>query len=275
MTRLSDMDRPLVDGESGFLHRLVERGMCVTGAGQVFRRPAELHQYGRLGNHGAGVGADNVYAEHAVGRPVGENLDETFGGAVDLGAAVGGEGELADLVVDAGVLQLLLGLTDRRDLRSGIDHARDHLVVHVSRLAREDLGESNTFLLGLVGQHWALDDIANGVNAGDIRRELLIDNDPSLIVCLHADIRQEAFGVGNAADSDHHIVRFYSLVYASYQRLKNELEGAALGVDADNFGAKLEDELLLGQHALKLLRHLRVEARSHTIEHLDHGHLRT
>ena len=37
---------------------------------------AELHRHGGLGDHLAGVGADDVHAEHAVGLGVGEHLHE-------------------------------------------------------------------------------------------------------------------------------------------------------------------------------------------------------
>ena len=42
----------------------------------------------------AGIGADDMHAEDAVRRVFSKNLDEAFGGAVDLGAAIGGEREL-------------------------------------------------------------------------------------------------------------------------------------------------------------------------------------
>src|SRR4051794_39889198 len=52
--------------------------------------------------------------------------------AVDLGAAVGREGEFPDVVGDAVFLQLFLGLADRGDLGRCVDHVRDHVVVHVA-----------------------------------------------------------------------------------------------------------------------------------------------
>jgi hypothetical protein len=58
-----------------------------------------------------------VDAEEPVGLRVRQHLHEAVGLVVDLGAAVGGEGELADLVGDAGGLQLFLGLADPGDLR--------------------------------------------------------------------------------------------------------------------------------------------------------------
>ena len=68
-------------------------------------------------DHLADLGADHVDAEDAIGRGVGEHLHEALGLVVHLGAAVGHERELADLVVDAVGLQLFLGLPDRGDLR--------------------------------------------------------------------------------------------------------------------------------------------------------------
>ena len=82
-----------------------------------------------------------------------QDLDEAVGGLVDLGAAVGGEGELADLVGDARGLELLLGLADGGDLRERVDDVGDHVVVHVARLAGEDLGHRHALVLGLVRQH--------------------------------------------------------------------------------------------------------------------------
>ena len=156
---------------------------------EILGRAAELHQHRCLGDHGAGVGAEDMHAEHAVGRRIGQHLDEAFRGAVDLGAAVGGEGKLADLVGDAGLLQLLLGLADRSNLRRGIDHARDHVVIHVTRLPGQDLGDGDAFVLGLMRQHRPGNDIADGVDAGHVRRIMRIDLDAPAIVGLHADAR--------------------------------------------------------------------------------------
>ena len=106
------MNGALVHRHGGFLDRLRQGRMRMAGAGDVFGRGAEFHGDRGLGDHVAGIGADDVDAEHAVGLGVGDDLDEAVGGQVDLGAAVGGEGKLADVVGDAGRLQLLLGFAD-------------------------------------------------------------------------------------------------------------------------------------------------------------------
>ena len=58
---------------------------------------------------------------------------------VGLGARVGGEGELADLVLDALGLELLLGLADPGDLGVGVDDRGDDVVVHVAGAGGGDL----------------------------------------------------------------------------------------------------------------------------------------
>ena len=67
----------------------------MTGARQILGGPAKLHQHRGFVDHFAGLAADNVHAEHPIGFRICENLHESFGGLVDLGAAIGGEGEFA------------------------------------------------------------------------------------------------------------------------------------------------------------------------------------
>jgi hypothetical protein len=94
--------------------------MGVAGAGDILGRGAELHGNRSLGDHVAGVRADDVYTEHAIGLGIGKDFHETVGLKIRLGAAVGGEGKFSDIVSDAGLFQLLLGLSDRSDLGFGM-----------------------------------------------------------------------------------------------------------------------------------------------------------
>ena len=61
--------------------------MGVAGARDVLGRGAEFHGDGGLGDHGLGVGPENVHAEHAIGLGVGEDFDEAFGRQIGPGAA--------------------------------------------------------------------------------------------------------------------------------------------------------------------------------------------
>ncbi len=72
-------------------------------------------------------------------------------------------------------------------------------------LAGEDFGDRDAFVLGLVRQHRAGDDVADGVDAGDVGLEMVIDDDAAALVLLDAErFEAEAFGVGHAADRDQH-----------------------------------------------------------------------
>src|ERR1700722_3514580 len=98
--------------------------MGVAGAGDVLGRGAEFHGDGGLADHVAGVGAENVHAEHAVGLGVGQDFDEAVGGQVDLGAGIGGERKLPGIIGNAGRFQLFLGFADGGDFRVGVNHVR-------------------------------------------------------------------------------------------------------------------------------------------------------
>ena len=92
--------------------------MGVAGARDVLGRSAKLHGDRRLRDHGLGVGAENVHAEHAVGFGIGEDFDEALRRQVGAGAGIGAERKFADLVGDAGGFKLLLGFADGGDFRA-------------------------------------------------------------------------------------------------------------------------------------------------------------
>src|ERR1700722_9941732 len=179
--------------------------MGVAGTGDVLGRGAEFHGDGRLADHVAGVRAENVHAEHAVGLGVGQNFHESFGGQVHLGAGIGGEGKFSDIVGDAGGFELFFGFADGGDLRIGVNDVRNDVVVHMAGLADEDLGNRYAFLLRLVRQHGSGNGVADRIDAGDVGAEVRIDDDPAAIVLFHADgFEAKTFGVRHAADRHEH-----------------------------------------------------------------------
>src|SRR5947209_586922 len=89
--RALNVDRALAHRERGFLNRFRQRGMRVAGARDVFRRRTEFHRNGGFCDHVAGVAADDVHAEHAVGLGIGQDFHKPVGLLIGLGAAVGGE----------------------------------------------------------------------------------------------------------------------------------------------------------------------------------------
>src|SRR5580693_10710135 len=156
--------------------------MGVAGAGDVLGRGAEFHGDRRFADHIAGVGAENVHAEHAIGLGVGQDFHKAFGGQIHLGASIGGEGKFSDIVGNAGGLELLLGFADGSDFRIGINHIRNDVVVHMAGLAGENFGNRDAFFLGLMRQHRAGNGVADGIDAGNVGAEVRVNDDPAAVV---------------------------------------------------------------------------------------------
>ena len=78
----------------------------------------------RLGDEVGRVRADDVDAERVVGVLVRDDLGEALVLATDDRLGDGLERDLADLVVRAGRLDLLLGQADRGDLRAAVGGPR-------------------------------------------------------------------------------------------------------------------------------------------------------
>ena len=109
----SHMDRALVDGERGFLDRLGQRRMRVAGARRD-PRPSRRTPSARAASAIISPALAPMMWTPSTRSVVASARIFTKPSVVvvGLGAAVGGERELADLVGDAGGLQLLLGLAD-------------------------------------------------------------------------------------------------------------------------------------------------------------------
>jgi hypothetical protein len=90
----SHIDRAFVDRKRRFLDGLRQGGVSVAGARNVLGGGAEFHGDRRLRDHVAGVGADDVHAEHAVVFGIDEDFYETLGPLVGPGAGIGREREL-------------------------------------------------------------------------------------------------------------------------------------------------------------------------------------
>src|SRR5262249_8918448 len=227
-------------------------------------------------DHIAGVRADDVDAQHAVGFGIGENFDEAFGLLIGLGTSVGGERKLSDLVSNAGGFQFFLGFADRCDLRISVDHVRDRVIVYVTGLTGENFGDGDSLVLGLVCEHRSRDHVADGIDAGYVGRVAVVDLNAAAIVERNTDLLQaETVDVRHPADRDQHDISFDSFGSAPGRRLDSRLELAARAVDRSDLGRQAERHALLFENALKLPRDFSIHAGQNAIQKLDHVHLRT
>ena len=76
-------------------------------------------------------------------------------------------------------------------------------------LARAEFCGRNTFILGLVRQHWPRRHIPNGVNARSLRLEIMANFNLPAGIDLNARLGQiKSFGIGATTDRDKHAIRF-------------------------------------------------------------------
>ena len=86
-------------------------------------------------------------------------------------------------------------------------------------------------------QHRAGDDIADGVDAGDIGAEMRIDDHAAAVILFHTGrFEAETIGEGHTADRHQHDVRFDGLGGATSGGLNFHVQRLCGGVDAGNFG---------------------------------------
>ena len=116
------MNRAFCDRHGRFLDRLAHCRVGMAGAAEVLG--AAPNSIAWTSAIMLPAPARSLHAEDPVGLCVRDDLHETIRGQVDLGAAVGGEGELSDVVGQAGGLQSSSDFADGRDLRIGVNDGR-------------------------------------------------------------------------------------------------------------------------------------------------------
>ncbi len=241
----SDVDRLAGHRHRRFLERFRMRRVGVAGIGDVLAGRAELHRLRGLGDHRARHRGDDPHAEHAIGLGVRHHLHEAVGLVVGLGAAVGRHRELAHLDL-AAFLRRLLGEADSGDLGHGVDHAGDDVVVHDAGEPGDVLGDGNAFVLGLVREHRAGDDVADRPDSGDRGLEAMIGVDLAARIGRQPRlVERQPVGVGAAADRDEHGVGLDRGGFAAGGGLERDDGLAARDGDPGHLGREAELHALL------------------------------
>ena len=133
----------------------------------------------------------------------------------------------------------------------------------MARLAGHDLDRDDAFVLGLVGQHGAADDVADGMDALHIGLEVLVHRDEAVAVHLDPELFEaEIFRVGTPPDGDQHHVGLEGFLLGLGLFRVDGLHGqrdAAPGFGSrlgpGDLGRQLEIDPLFGEDTLHLLGH--------------------
>lgn len=232
-------------------------------------------------------------AQYPVGLGVREELDHTVSVEVGLRTRVGGEGEVADIVLDTGLLELLLALTDPGDFGMGVHDRGNGAVVDVAVALGDVLDGSDSLLLSLVGKHGAEGNVTNGTNVLDLGAVLLVDDQAATVVSLETDVvKTQTSSVRTATDSDEDdigvelwLVSICSVVVlqssthrlglATLSGLNVDLDALLRNLTSGNLGVELEVQALLLEQLLSVLGNLQVHAGATDLaQELNNGDLR-
>lgn len=131
-----------------------------------------------------------------------QNLDETIGVIVRLCSRVCHERKFADFVLNAFALEIFFCFADPADFRVRVDDRWHAIVINVDWATLDALHADNALVFGLVGQHGAVDAVADGVNIRDDSLEVGVDRDAPTLVTLDTHFFEaKVEGVGPAADA--------------------------------------------------------------------------
>src|SRR5690554_4527248 len=187
----SEMQRAFVDGQRRLMHDFGQRRMRMTDTRQIFGRTGELHRHHGFTDQFGGIRAKDVNTKDAIGLRIRQNFHKALGRRHSYRATVGGERNLADAIVDIIRLELLFGFADPGNLGVGIDHPGYGVVITLSCLTSNDLGNHHALFHRLVSQHRSAHDITDGPNARQRRGAMRVHLDETTFV----DLQPHAFGV--------------------------------------------------------------------------------
>ena len=156
--------------------------MRVHRARHILGASPKFHRHHRFRNQMGGLRPQNVHAQQPIGLRMAEHLHQT----VDLVHAVR-PGVCPELVFPHAHLPELLprrlfSQANRSQLRMGVHHPGDHVVVYVPSLARHLLDRGHPFLFRLVRQHRSGDHIPDRVDSRHAGLKIPIHRNPPSFV---------------------------------------------------------------------------------------------
>merc|ERR1719180_637530 len=250
----------VVDGLSGpgskvgFPECLTASGMSVANTGDVFAGGAVFESKSSFVNHLSSSWSNNVRPQKSVCGLLPKDLDQTISVIVALGSAVGGKGELSNVVGNSVGLQLLLVLANPGHLGVGVDHAWHAVVVDVNRTSDHSLAADNGLVFGLVRKHGALDDVADGINVGVDCLEAGVNGHPAPVIPLNTNILQsQVVCVRTTSNTDQQNIGVHLFSFSILDTFDGLLDLASLLPCSHPLRVQLELDPLLGHDALELL----------------------
>lgn len=164
-------------------------------------------------------------------------------------------------------LGLLFGQADAGHFGIRVDYARNRVVAHPVRAARQVVDDDLALAAGRVGQHREPGDISRGEDVRSVRAHLVVDLDGSP-VHLDAEVFQtESCRYGASTDAHQDLVAF------GRQRLPVLVDiDYLVAADFGHLAVEVEPDAFLGIDVLQHGADFAVQSAENLRQHLDDGH---
>mmetsp|Transcript_11048 Transcript_11048/g.27175 ORF Transcript_11048/g.27175 Transcript_11048/m.27175 type:complete len:482 (-) Transcript_11048:59-1504(-) len=250
----------------------------MTSPGHVFCASPVFHAQHALGNHLASIRSHDVNSKNLICGLIRENLDESLRVARGIGsrARVGREWERSLIELHLRLLELLLRLSDRRNLGKCVNHSRNGIIIDVSGIARNSLYCCNALFFRLVREHGSIDAVANRVDGWHRCSKVRINIDPAKLISLNSQVFQtESISVWLTPSGYQNDIVILSFFVTSLRSLCGNSNRITHNLTLHHLRLELKLEPLLFQRRLEFLRHLLIHGRAKSVHELNHSHLRS
>ena len=259
--------RRLAHGDELFRRRRVHRhGGVEIGLGR-----AGLHGDADELDHLARAFADDVAADHAVGRGVDHELHQHAARIARQRRLERPEVRLVDVDAGEALARLGLGEPDDADLRLGEHRGRNVDVVDGGRPSAEQrIGDRVAFANGDGRQIDPVGDVADREDVRDRGARIAVDGDAAIVGDGDAGVLDAEIGdVGLAADREHHPLGDEPAAVA-------QRRGIAAALRLDRLDELAGDDLDAARFhlAAQMRAHVVVEAAQNVLAAIDERHLR-
>ena len=182
------MNRLRIRRHSRLLERLRKRRMRMTRPRHILRRSPILDGQHALRNHLTRIRADDVNAQYTIRLGISNELDHAVRLEIRLGARIGGEGEGARLVFDAGGLDFGFVLPDPRHFGMRVHDGRDGAVVDVAVAFGDVFDGRDGFFFRFVRQHGPEGAVADDADVWELGAVFLVDYQAAFFVGFEPNV---------------------------------------------------------------------------------------
>lgn len=141
-------------------------------------------------------------------------------------------------------------------------------------LSSQHFSCEDALVFGLVGQHRAAHDVADGHDVLDIGFKAVVDHNSALLVNMNSSLVESKFvSEGSPASRDEDVVALESLAVTAFHRLNDELAVCSVVGATDNLVGSEDLDALLGEDFVEGFGEFLIERGNDLVKELNHSNV--